>query len=107
MRRDLRLPSSISLAIARCSTCSTNNRPDTTGVLVHKVDHSAQQKLTEELLSPSISTKLRGIEMAIAMEAADDVRQQLIELVGHENVAVRKEAVVALAHATASQSSPP
>src|SRR5262249_19591684 len=55
-------------------------------------------KLAEELLSPSISAKLRGIEMAVAMEAADDVRQQLIDLVGHENVSVRKEAVVALAN---------
>lgn len=70
----------------------------TTGILVHKVDHSVQQKLAEELLSPSITTKLRGIEMAVAMEATNDVRQQLIDLVGHENVSVRKEAVVALAH---------
>jgi hypothetical protein len=69
----------------------------TTGVLVHKVDHSAQQKLAEELLSPSITTKLRGIEMATAMEATDDVRQQLIDLARHENLAVRKEAIVALA----------
>jgi hypothetical protein len=36
--------------------------------------------------------------MAIAMEAANDVQQQLIDLVGHENVAVRQEAVIALAH---------
>lgn len=70
----------------------------TTGVLVHKVDHLAHQKLAEELLSPSITSKLRGIEMALAMEATDDVRQQLIELVGHENASVRKEAVVALAN---------
>jgi hypothetical protein len=69
----------------------------TTGVLVHKVDESAQQKLIEELSSPSIATRLRGIEMAIAMEAADDVRHQLVELVGHESVTVRKEAVAALA----------
>ncbi len=70
----------------------------TTGILVHKVDHSVQQKLAEELSSPSITSKLRGIEMAIAMDAADDVRQQLIDLVSHENVAIRKEAVTALAH---------
>jgi hypothetical protein len=43
-------------------------------------------------------TKLRGIEMAVAMGATQDVRQQLIDLVGHENVAVRKEAVIALAN---------
>jgi HEAT repeat protein len=70
----------------------------TTGILVRKVDHGVPQKLAEELSSPSISTKLRGIEMAIAMEATNDVRQQLIDLVEHENVAVRKEAIVALAN---------
>jgi hypothetical protein len=70
----------------------------TTGVLVHKVDHSVQQKLCEELGSPSVSTKIRGIEMAVAMEATNDVSQQLIDLVNHENLAVRKEAITALAH---------
>jgi hypothetical protein len=69
----------------------------TTGVLVHKVDHSVQQKLAEELASPSITNKLRGIEMALAMEATNDIRRQLIDLVRHENLAVRKEAVAALA----------
>jgi hypothetical protein len=68
----------------------------TTGVLVHKIDPSVQQKLAEELLSPSITIKLRGIEMAVAMEATNDVQQQLIDLVAHENVAVRKDSVVAL-----------
>ncbi len=70
----------------------------TTGVLVRKVDHSVAQKLADELLSPSITSKLRGIEMAVAMAATSDVRQQLIDLVRHENVAVRKEAVAALAN---------
>jgi HEAT repeat protein len=70
----------------------------TTGILVRKVDHSVQQKLAEELGSPSLTTKLRGIEMAMAMEATTDVREQLIELTSHENVSVRKEAVTALAN---------
>jgi HEAT repeat protein len=71
----------------------------TTGVLVHKVDRSVPEKLSEELSSPSISTKLRGIEMAIAMQATNDVRQQLVDLASHlENVAVRKEAILALAN---------
>ena len=71
----------------------------TTGVLVHKVDHTrSSRNWPKNSLSPSITTKLRGIEMAIAMEATNDVRQQLIDLVSHENVAVRKEAVVALAN---------
>jgi HEAT repeat protein len=68
-----------------------------TGILVHKVDHSVQQKLAEELGSPSITTKIRGIEMAVAMEATADVLEQLLELTSHENAAVRKEAVTALA----------
>jgi hypothetical protein len=68
----------------------------TTGRLVHKVDSSANQKLMEELSSPSLSARLRAIEMAVAMAATDDVSPQLIELTHHENVAVRKEAVTAL-----------
>jgi HEAT repeat protein len=71
-----------------------------TGALVRKVDNSACQKLIEDLNSPSISARLRGIEMAIAMSAADDVEAQLIELTNHENVAIRKEAILALAHCT-------
>ena len=51
-------------------------------------------------MSPSVSTRLRGIEMAVAMEAVQDVREQLIELARHENVALRKEAIAALALAT-------
>jgi HEAT repeat protein len=69
----------------------------TTGVLVRKVDPTAPQKLGEELAAPSIASKLRGIEMALAMDAADDVRQQLVELARHENLSVRKEAITALA----------
>src|SRR4029079_19504758 len=72
--------------------------PRTTGKLVRKVDETAQQKLIEELASPSIATKLRGIEMALAMDACDDIRHYMIDLVGHESVTVRKEAVAALAY---------
>jgi HEAT repeat protein len=63
---------------------------------VHKVDHSVPKKLMEELSSPSLSARLRAIEMAVAMAATDDVQAQLIDLAQHENVAVRKEAVTAL-----------
>ncbi|HVT27338.1 MAG TPA: HEAT repeat domain-containing protein [Lacipirellulaceae bacterium] len=70
----------------------------TTGVLVHKIDHTAPQKLMEELSSPSITTILRAIDMTLAMEAANDVQQQLIELAAHENASVRREAVAALAY---------
>lgn len=76
----------------------------TTGMLVHKIDGSACQKLQDELNSPSVSTRLRGIEMAVAMAATDDVQPQLIGLAQHENAAVRKEAVVALGHCTSADS---
>jgi hypothetical protein len=70
----------------------------TTGVLVRQIDPTASEKLVSELSSPSITARLRGIEVAVAMEATRDVREQLLELVRHENPAVRKEAVTALAH---------
>jgi HEAT repeat protein len=76
----------------------------TTGKLVHKVDATAIQKLQEDLASPSLTTRLRGIEMAIAMAAADDVLFQLTELAHHENGAVRKEAVLALGHCASGDS---
>jgi HEAT repeat protein len=69
----------------------------TTGRLVRKVDHSARERLIEELSSPFIANRLRGIEMAVAMGAASDISDQLVELTQHENSIVRKEAVTALA----------
>jgi HEAT repeat protein len=71
-----------------------------TGVLVHKVDDTAIDGLIEELTSPSVTSRLRGIEMAVAMQATQDVCAQLVELAKHENVAVRKEALGALADCT-------
>jgi hypothetical protein len=70
----------------------------TTGVLVYKVDGSACDRLIDELTSPSVTSRIRGIEMAAAMQATQDVVDLLIELSGHENVAVREEAVTALGH---------
>lgn len=72
----------------------------TIGALVRQVDHSVRDKLLEELTSPSVTARLRGIEMAVAMGAVEDVRGQLLSLVRHENASVRKEAVAALAFAT-------
>jgi HEAT repeat protein len=68
----------------------------TTGVLVHKVDPAARNGLIEELTSPSLTARLRGIEMAVAMEAAQDVCDLLIELTRNENLALRRQAVAAL-----------
>jgi hypothetical protein len=74
-----------------------------TGMLVHKVDPAAVEGLIEELTAPSVSSRLRGIEMAVAMQATQDVCQQLVELAKHENVAVRQEALAALADCTGPQ----
>jgi HEAT repeat protein len=70
----------------------------TTGLLVYKIDKDAMVQLREELASPSLTARLRAIEMALAMAAADDVEPQLVELARHENAAVRKEACLALGH---------
>ena len=76
------------------------NAIKTTGLLVHKVDDGAVEGLIEELTSPSVSSRLRGIEMAVAMQATQDVCDQLVELAKHENVSVRNEALAALAECT-------
>jgi HEAT repeat protein len=76
------------------------NAIKTTGLLVHKVDDKAVDGLLEELTSPSVSSRLRGIDMAVAMQATQDVCGQLVELAKHENVSVRKEALAALAYCT-------
>jgi HEAT repeat protein len=68
----------------------------TTGVLVHKVDHGVRDGLMQELRAPSMSSRLRGIEMAVAMDATQDVSDQLIELTRSDSVTIRQEAVAAL-----------
>jgi HEAT repeat protein len=75
----------------------------TTGQLVHKVDDAAINGLMEELTSPSVSSRLRGIDMAVAMHAAQDVCGQLVELARHENQSIRQEALAALAECSGPQ----
>jgi hypothetical protein len=50
----------------------------------------------QELRAPSMSSRLRGIEMAVAMDATQDVSDQLIELTRCDSVTIRQEAVAAL-----------
>jgi len=66
------------------------------GSLVAKVDLSAPQRLGELLGAPSVSTKLRALEMVAAMGAADSVIEHLAPLVEHADPAVRIEAVATL-----------
>jgi HEAT repeat protein len=57
---------------------------------------SSPQRLGELLGAPSISTKMRALEMVGAMGAADSVIEHLAPLVTHADPAVRTEAVAIL-----------
>lgn len=66
------------------------------GRLVTKVDPSAISRLAEMLSSPSLSMKLRALEMVQAMGVADMVSGQLAQLIDDPDVAVRTDAATAL-----------
>ena len=66
------------------------------GRLVAKVDPMSILRLAEQLCSPSLSTKLRALEMVQAMEVADSVSDQLAQLIHDPDVAVRTDAVAVL-----------
>ncbi|MEX2091113.1 MAG: HEAT repeat domain-containing protein [Pirellulales bacterium] len=66
------------------------------GRLVAKVDPTSMSRLAENLISPSISTKLRALEMAKAMDAVDAVFDRVAPLIYDPDVAVRTDAVAAL-----------
>jgi len=66
------------------------------GRLVGKVDPTAMRRLAEDLSSPSLTTKLRALEMTQAMNASDEVIERLAQLINDPDVAVRAEAVAAL-----------
>lgn len=66
------------------------------GPLVAKVDLSSPQRLGELLGAPSISTKMRALEIVAAMGAADSVIEHLAPLVTHADPAIRCEAVAIL-----------
>jgi HEAT repeat protein len=75
----------------------------TTGKLVRKVDLTATRRLAETLNSPSLAAKLRALEMVAAMNAAEDVCNELITLADDKELAVRTDAVVALGTCTGSK----
>ena len=78
---------------------------DSTGKLVRKVDENSICGLLEDLTAPSVSTRLRAIEMAVAMDVTDDVSDQLISLACSENLELRQEAIAALGTCTGPQAS--
>ena len=68
----------------------------TSGKLVRKVDPTAARRLGELLNSPSLTAKQRALEMVAAMNAADDVCNDLVALVDDQDLAARTDAVKAL-----------
>lgn len=68
-----------------------------TGALVKKIDLTTVPALTEELLSPVRSRRLRGVAVAVALELERQLEPQLSELLADEDHMVRMEAARALA----------
>jgi hypothetical protein len=70
---------------------------ESVGQLVRRVDPHAIADLIEQLTSSSRSHRLRAVEMAVAMGALKDVKQELRELLADENHFVQDAARRALA----------
>jgi HEAT repeat protein len=66
------------------------------GQLVAKVDPTSISRLSELLTSPSLSTKLRALEMVLAMDVADVVFSQLALLMDDPDVGVRTDAAIVM-----------
>lgn len=74
----------------------------TVGVLVRKLDVNAIDTLRTELTSPSRMRRLRGLQAAIAMEAAKELQTEILELLEDEDHIIRTEAARALGQARGS-----
>jgi HEAT repeats len=75
----------------------------TSGKLVRKVDPHAMRRLAEMLGAPSLTAKQRALEMTTAMNAADDVLNELIALVDDPDLNVRIDAIAVLGLSTSSR----
>lgn len=67
-----------------------------TGVMVKKIDPEALAGVIEEMTAKSRTRRLRGIGVAVAMDAVSDLEQAFIERLGDEDHVVRAEAARAL-----------
>lgn len=74
----------------------------TTGALVKKVDPQTLPLLREELLSRTRSRRIRGIQIAIAMEFCDGMEPLLVELLHDGDSDVRSAAATALGNCTSA-----
>lgn len=73
-----------------------------TGSLVFQVDAAARTRLSQMLAAPSISTRIRAIEMIGAMGAEDAMADQLQAALADANVAVRAAAATALGRSSST-----
>ena len=75
-----------------------------TGQLVKRIDPNALALLKQELASSMRTRRLRGLAVAQAMKAVDDVEDAVVELLADSDHLVRVEAVAALAHGSTASS---
>lgn len=66
------------------------------GRLVAKVDPTSVPRLSDLLTSPSLSTKLRALEMVLAMDVADTVLERLVLLLEDQDIGVRTDAAIVM-----------
>jgi HEAT repeat protein len=76
----------------------------TTGELVKRIDRLALEQLRNELVSPSRSRRLRGLEVAVAMNAVAQLDQCVFELAQDSDHFIRSEAARALIHINTERS---
>ncbi|QDU56408.1 HEAT repeat domain-containing protein [Aeoliella mucimassa] len=67
------------------------------GCIVLETDATAIEQLRHEITAASLSRKLRGMQMASAMGAVDDLIPTITKQTGHQDAAVRAEAALTLA----------
>lgn len=75
----------------------------TTGALVKRVDRDAIGQLQVELTSLSRSRRLRGLEIAVAMQAAREVEEEILNLSADSDHFVRVASIPALIHINSPQ----
>jgi HEAT repeat protein len=69
-----------------------------TGALVKRVDPQALDQLATELESPARSRRLRGIEVAVAMGAVQELEQHIVQLAHDDDHFIRAETARTLVH---------
>jgi len=67
------------------------------GALVRRVDPGAVQRVRDELSAPARGRKVRALELAVALDAVEELQSQIAALLADEDQFLRIEAIHALA----------